>query len=116
MATWQLQGPRLRALDGHVANFVDDCAPVTAARYVHVGGAILTDHGPIGLGQARHLVAFYEREASLTVAPHPSAWAQTCTTRAETLGAIACAAVAWRRAAGWTDPDQADVAGVPGLD
>ncbi|HEY5105304.1 MAG TPA: hypothetical protein VII73_00885 [Caulobacteraceae bacterium] len=79
-----------------------------AARYAHIGGAILTDHGPIGLGQARDLAAFYRREASFSAASNAPMAAQTCMARAVALGVAAHAAAAWRRAAGWGDPEQAD--------
>jgi hypothetical protein len=79
---------------------------VKVAPYRHIGGAIVADHGPIGLGEARALARFYAREAkSGAQAP---ALARACVNRARTLRAAARAAARWRLAAGWRLPEEAD--------
>ncbi len=35
----------------------------TDAPFAHIGGAVIADHGPIALGEARALTAFYAAEA-----------------------------------------------------
>jgi hypothetical protein len=72
-----------------------------------IGGAIIADHGPLTLAAARALAAFYNREqASLRPGTH---LADLCADRARALGAAADDAALWRRAAGWSDPEAADL-------
>jgi hypothetical protein len=77
---------------------------VTGAPFHAVGGAILADHGPLSLKEARALAVFYAREA----VGEGGARAGFCMTRSLTLARAAYDAERWRRAAGWTDPDLAD--------
>jgi len=81
---------------------------VNAAPYRHIGGAILTDHGPVPLGRARALACFYGREARFNALNGAFQAAQTCRRRAEILSDAAREADAWRRAAGWRRPGDAD--------
>lgn len=76
------------------------------APYRHIGGAIVADHGPIGLGETRALARFYVREAKFN-AQAPDL-ARACVNRARTLRAAARAAARWRLAAGWRLPEEAD--------
>jgi hypothetical protein len=82
---------------------------LTPAIYRHIGGAVVADHGPIPLAAARDLVRFYalEAEACLTAGPEPMA--RLYAHRALTLRAAVETATQWRRAAGWRDPDAADL-------
>jgi hypothetical protein len=63
-------------------------------RIQHLGGGLLSDAGPITLGQGRALADLL-RERLIEVE------------------AALAAAEAWRRAAGWRDPEQADQTGSP---
>ena len=78
------------------------------AAFAHVGGAVVSDHGPIPLAAARALAAFYAREAHACVAQDAQFAAGLCARRALALDRAAQDAARWRRAAGWRDPDKAD--------
>jgi len=77
---------------------------MSAAPFRAVGGAILADHGPIRLTDARALMVAYAREAAAS----GGRWRDLCGGRAQALSAAVTEAMAWRRAAGWGDPEQAD--------
>jgi len=81
---------------------------LNAAPFWHAGGALLSDHGPIGLTQARTLIRFYGREALDLAAAGDMATASMCARRALRLHAAMKLAERWRRAGGWADPDAAD--------
>ncbi len=81
------------------------------AAFAHVGGAVITDHGQIPLAAARALAAFYAREARDCVQGGAELAARLCARRALALDQAAHDATLWRRAAGWRDPDAADLAG-----
>ncbi|HEY2177030.1 MAG TPA: hypothetical protein VGH15_00485 [Caulobacteraceae bacterium] len=76
------------------------------ASFRAVGGAVLTDHGAIGLAEARSLAVFYAREAAAF--PEDSPAARLCADRCRALAHAVVEASEWRRAAGWQDPDMAD--------
>jgi hypothetical protein len=76
------------------------------APYTHIGGMVVTDHGPVTLARAEQLARFYEIEAHEPPGRrHADA---ICAVRATALRHAAEAAKAWRRAAGWLDPYAAD--------
>ena len=81
---------------------------MTAAPFVHIGGALVADHGPVALAQSRALAGFYAAEARLAQGVGARRWAALCARRAVALAAAADAATLWRRAAGWADPEAAD--------
>jgi hypothetical protein len=72
-----------------------------------IGGAVISDHGPIPLAQARELARVYASEARRWRAQGHPAFA-ACTHRAAVLRDAVASAETWRRAAGWTNPDAAD--------
>jgi hypothetical protein len=74
------------------------------AAFRHIGGVVIADHGPVPLKAARGLVHFYTSEADRETA----AASGECRRRAHALESAVAAASAWRRAAGWRDPDRAD--------
>jgi hypothetical protein len=80
---------------------------VKGAAFGHIGGHVISDHGPLSLELARHMAAFYLEEAAR--GPATRHWARTCATRAAALENACREAWAWRRAAGWLDPDAADM-------
>ncbi len=82
-----------------------------AAPFRHIGGAVIADHGPIDLAQARRLARLYALEAASLAEANVLPWSRTCAARAEALNEAILAACAWRRAAGWRDPEAADQAG-----
>ena len=86
---------------------------MTPARYAHIGGALIADHGRMSLAQARDLVAFYRRQSADEARQGRPVMAGICEQRAHTLETLAAAASRWRRAAGWADPDLADRAHPP---
>jgi hypothetical protein len=75
----------------------------------HIGGAVVADHGQVPLAAARDLVRFYAQEAEACLAAGAETMARLCAHRALALGAAVDAATLWRRAAGWRDPDGADL-------
>ncbi len=77
---------------------------MSPAHYRHLGGAVLADHGCVTLAQARALALFYDQEAGT----EPHGVSGECRRRARALETAITAACAWRRAAGWSDPDLAD--------
>jgi hypothetical protein len=79
---------------------------LNAARIAHIGGAIVTDRGPITLAEARSLEAFYSAEAAFCAGRETSR--ALCAERAAAFAAVTDAAVRWRRAAGWIAPEDAD--------
>jgi hypothetical protein len=81
---------------------------VTAAPFGHIGGAVVGDHGPVGLRLARDLARFYGLEAIDRQKAGERRIALTCARRALALHQAAEAAVRWRRAAGWREPEGAD--------
>jgi hypothetical protein len=88
---------------------------VNRAPFAHIGGDVIADHGPIALVQARDLVALYAVEAQAAADAGAARWASRCRGRALSLAAAAEAAVRWRRAAGWADPEAADEGRAPML-
>ncbi len=80
---------------------------MNGAPFRHIGGAVIADHGALSLAAARRVAAFYRREAEHPGAAATPALARLCLERARNLDAAATAAIEWRRAAGWSDPDQA---------
>jgi hypothetical protein len=81
---------------------------VKSAPYRHIGGMVITDHGPLTLAAARDLAQFYGREAAGSTERRDRPWEEVCGRRAFVLAGAAKAAADWRRAAGWIDPDAAD--------
>jgi hypothetical protein len=77
---------------------------VSEAPFRALGGAILADHGPIRLSDARALMVVYMREADA----NQGGWRDVCAARAQALAVAVTHATEWRRAAGWGDPEQAD--------
>lgn len=82
---------------------------MNGAPFSHLGGAILADHGALSLAEARGLAMFYAREACFNAKAGAAAAALTCADRAVALNAAVDAALAWRRAAGWRNPEDADL-------
>ena len=80
---------------------------MSAAPFRAIGGAVVSDHETLTLARARELAAFYAREA--THLPQTSLAHRLCAARANALRAAARAAWQWRRAAGWRDPEAADL-------
>ena len=83
---------------------------MTGAPFSHIGGGVIADHGPIALAGARALIEFYRLEARLATRDGAAGWAGRCEGRAVALHGAHEAAIRWRRAAGWADPDAADEA------
>jgi hypothetical protein len=81
---------------------------MNGAPYRHIGGMVMADHGPLSLAGARALVAFYRAEARYSRALDDPATSRGCAVRADVLSRAVTAAEAWRRAAGWTEPEAAD--------
>jgi len=81
---------------------------VNSAAFRHIGGAVIADHGRIGLVQTGELAAFYAIEAGAAAGAGAVHWAAICAGRATVLAAASQAATRWRRAAGWADPRDAD--------
>jgi hypothetical protein len=79
---------------------------MTSAPYRAIGGSVVTDHGVIALAEARALYGFYAREAAGT----SGLWRRIAAERSQALVSAAEDAERWRRAAGWTEPDEADQA------
>ena len=78
------------------------------APFQPIGGAVISDHGPIPLGAARDLARFYASEALHWRARGVAEAFDACARRAIVLSEAVAAAERWRRAAGWADPDAAD--------
>lgn len=78
------------------------------APYRSIGGAVIADHGPIPLAQARRLATFYAIEALHWREACAPCARDACAHRAEALREAVRSAETWRRAAGWADPDAAD--------
>ena len=81
---------------------------MTPPPFRHIGGAVIADHGPIGLTQARELAKLYALEAAHLAECDRIPWSRVCAARAEALNTAIVAACRWRRAAGWRDPDMAE--------
>ena len=77
---------------------------MSPAYFSHIGGAVISDHGAVTLAEARALAVFYNLEAGSEI-HEPSS---ECRRRANMLCSAVAAAAAWRRAAGWTEPELAD--------
>ncbi len=78
------------------------------APFRHIGGAILTDHGPLTLREARRLAEVYRRETAHWADAGHAAGQAMCRSRAQALEEAVSGAETWRRAAGWAFPDDAD--------
>ena len=78
--------------------------PEPESPFRHLGGSIIADHGPLTLKVANALVSFYRTEQALSC----GSGARLCRQRAENLEFARAQAILWRRAAGWTDPADAD--------
>jgi hypothetical protein len=76
--------------------------------YRHIGGAVVADHGPMRLAMARDLAGFYQSEGHRCRAAGARAPALVCAERSAALAEAVVQAEAWRRAAGWADPNDAD--------
>jgi hypothetical protein len=81
---------------------------VKGAPFRPIGGAVIADHGPIALVAARELARFYALEALHWRAHDGQGAFHACARRAIVLRDAVAAAEAWRRAAGWRNPDAAD--------
>ena len=79
---------------------------MTLVPFRAVGGAIICDHGPLTLADARSLAEFYRREQA-GLGPG-TRLAVLCAERARALAGAVHEARLWRRAAGWADPEAAD--------
>jgi hypothetical protein len=78
---------------------------MSPANFRHIGGAVIADHGRVTLAQARALALFYAWEAG----SETRGASGECRRRAHALERAVAGASSWRRAAGWKDPDLADV-------
>ena len=89
-------------LDGPVARRsarsvrVGGDAAMNRACFRHIGGAVIADHGPVTLAEARALATFYNQEAAEALRGASG----ECRRRANALESAIAAAWAWRRAAG----------------
>ena len=81
---------------------------VNGAPFRNIGGMVTADHGPMPLATARVLADFYRSETIYWDGVADDATSRACAVRAAALARAIVAAAAWRRAAGWTDPDAAD--------
>ena len=81
---------------------------MNGAPFRSIGGAVVADHGPISLIAARNLAGFYASEALHWRDLGSQVAFEACARRADFLREAVVEAEAWRRAAGWTDPDAAD--------
>jgi hypothetical protein len=81
---------------------------MNGAPFRAIGGAVVADHGPLSLAEARALARFYASEAGHWRDLDGRAASDACARRAGTLRDAVTAAEMWRRAAGWADPDAAD--------
>lgn len=90
---------------------------MTDPAFVHIGGAVVCDHGRLSLAEARALSAGYAREAEHWFGAGEIRAARACAGRSAALRKAADAAALWRRAAGWRDPEAADdvLASVPAI-
>jgi hypothetical protein len=79
---------------------------MTGAPFRAIGGAIISDHGPITLAEAWALAAFYAAEATAPL--NGAIWRRLAAERARALEFAGAEAQRWRRAAGWADPEAAD--------
>ena len=81
---------------------------MTDPAYAHVGGAVVCDHGPLTLVEARAMSISYASEAEHWFAAGAIKAGRACARRAMALAKAAADAALWRRAAGWRDPEAAD--------
>ena len=81
---------------------------MTDALFAHVGGAVVCDHGPLPLVEARAMSITYAREAEYWFGAGAIEAGRACARRAIALCQTADEAARWRRAAGWRDPEMAD--------
>ena len=90
---------------------------MTDPAYGHIGGAVVCDHGPLTLAEARDLSIFYAGEADHCFTMGEIHAGLACAGRAAALRQVADDAARWRRAAGWRDPEAADhaLSGVPAI-
>lgn len=79
---------------------------MTGAPFRAIGGSVVADHGPIALADARALQTFYAGEADHA----GETWTRRAVERSHALADAVKDAERWRRAAGWTNPDDADQA------
>jgi hypothetical protein len=77
--------------------------------YRHIGGAVVSDLGPLPLAAARDLAGFYGLEAVRAAELGQRRSAAACARRALALHDAAEEARRWRRAAGWAKPEAADI-------
>ena len=81
---------------------------MTDPAYVHIGGAVVCDHGPLTLAEARALASSYAREGEHWASVGEVRAGDACVRRAMALAKAATDTALWRRAAGWRDPEAAD--------
>jgi hypothetical protein len=81
---------------------------VNRARFRHIGGMVIADHGPLALRDAAKLALFYLCEGVDRLDHGDRRTAAMCGERVLALTTATEAAVQWRRAAGWKDPFDAD--------
>ncbi len=74
----------------------------------HCAGAVLGDGGPLTLAAARALAEFYAREGQAQILAGSPGWGRLCGARSTCLERAVSEASAWRRAAGWLRPEDAD--------
>jgi hypothetical protein len=75
----------------------------------HIGGAVVADHGGLTLTSARGLARFYRSESDHWSASGAADLALACMRRSTALLDAVARAETWRRAAGWVDPEDADL-------
>ena len=81
---------------------------MNGAPFRHIGGMVVADHGALGLRAARGLASFYECEGHHWRSIGAVGAGQACRVRSVALKTAIAQAEAWRRAAGWYDPNDAD--------
>ena len=81
---------------------------ISGAPFIHIGGQVVSDHGPLALLDAEALADFYRTEGDWLAALGATGLGGACLQRAAALRGAIVSARAWRRAAGWRDPSRAD--------
>lgn len=81
---------------------------MNAGAYHHIGGVLYRDQRRISLASARALLALWAADGSSASSAGASPGCAARDQLPTALRKAVASALAWRRAAGWDDPNQAD--------
>jgi hypothetical protein len=79
------------------------------ALFWHSGGAVLCPRGAVSLARAREVAAFCDAQGEAAARTDDPDRTAILRLNAQALRSAVAEAEAWRRAAGWRNPDEADL-------